>query len=132
MLHGFAVGLSFRKSVECCGVVPTAERDLRVVFTKHGLSSNAQPTARRTHTNLRAIEEGNLSDDQSAVPALEDAATAVRPVDGNAVEHRGADDDAFRWLERDAHANGGIGKDRWTLHATLRELRPDPEGAVEE
>src|SRR5258706_6968038 len=91
-----------------------------------------QPAARRTCAELGAIQEGNFADDQRAVSALEGTTAAVGPVDRNTVEHRGADDYAFRGLEGDAHADRGIGKDRRPLNATLRELRPDAERAVEE
>ena len=37
----------------------------------------------------------------------------------------------MRGFECDAHADRGVGKDRRPFHATLRELRPDPERAVE-
>src|SRR6266536_5550355 len=132
MLHRLAVGLSLRKVVESRGVVPAADRGLRIVLAEHRLPSESPLSARWTRPPLRAIQEVDFRDDQRAIASLENAAAAVRSVDRDAVEHRDADDQAFRGLERDAHADGGVGKDRWPLHTTLRELRSDPERAVEE
>lgn len=111
---------------------PAADRNLGLVFAEHRLPPQPKAWAHRAPVGKRAIQERNFSRQQRAVSVFENALAAIRPVQWNAVEHRGADDYAFDGLSGDPQAHRGIGENRRPFDTALREFRADPERAVQE